>query len=103
MGYCLGLRTDKHKCTSKKKKKKTMTATEAAKVKVLKIAKCCTILERISRVGVREERNISLVCYTSTKISIPWTWRFSSYVKVSCICGLFFTKFWSCLLRPPLG
>jgi hypothetical protein len=42
MGYCLGLRTDKDKCTSKRKerkkkgRKKTMPAMEAAEVKVLK-------------------------------------------------------------------
>jgi hypothetical protein len=46
-----------------------MPATEAAKVKVLKSVKCCTMLDRISSVGVREERNNSLVCFTSTKIS----------------------------------
>ena len=74
MGYRLGLRNDKHKCTSKKEEReKTMLATETAKVNVLNSVKCCTRLDRISSVGVREEQNISLVCHTSTKISNLWT------------------------------
>jgi len=70
-----------------------MPGKEAAEVKVLKSVKCCTRLARISGVGVREERNISLVCYTRTKISNLSTWCFYSYVKVSGSCGLHFRKF----------
>jgi len=71
-----------------------MPAPEAAKVKVLTSVKCRTMLDRIRSVGVREERNTSLVCFTNTKISnLPTRCFSSSYVKVSSTCDLYFRNF----------
>jgi hypothetical protein len=77
----------------KKEREKTIPAMESAKVKFLNCVKCCTRLDRISSVGVRKDRNISLFCYISTNISSISTCGFSSYVHVSGTRGLYLRHF----------